>query len=146
MYQELHEKIQRDDNICFHDNLKIKSVIKYEELNEEFISKVIKSTMLLKDFWILYMNERMRDVIYLSNLNSSLEKILVNYEDLEKFFNEIQKQFEDNKLIFYIYCCYLKNIINNDVLAEHLIKLLKDYKDNKNIPPVDSAYFKVIKL
>ena len=89
------------------------------------------------------MNERIRDVVNLSNLNSSLERIIVNYKDLQKFFNEIQRQFEDNQLIFYVYCCYLKNIIGDDILANHLIKLLKDYKDNKDLNLVDSDYFKM---
>ena len=57
-------------------------------------------------------------------MNHILKLINRKYSKIQNFFDKIQKLYEDNSFLFYLYCCFLKNIMNNEQLGEHIIKLL----------------------
>ena len=132
MYQELYETLQEGDTLSTHKAADIKKIIKLEKSNNKFIHKISKCTNRVKLFWLNYMNEKQKHRFLTKNINKTLHKINSKYNKLQIFFTEIQKLFEDNRNIFYIYCCFLKNIMNNEQLAEHITKLLKD---NKKVSP-----------
>lgn len=148
MYQELHESLQKDDEKATHPTAKIKKVIKLEKSNNAFIKKVIKCTNSVKLFWLTYMSDKQKCRLSMKEMNKNLAKINRKYQKLQIFFGEIQKLFEDNRSIFYIYCCFLKNIMNNEQFSEHIIKLLRDNKaitsDDKTLSDfIDEDYYKM---
>ena len=128
MYQELHEALQNCDDKSMHKMPKMKKVIKLEKSNNMFIKKITKCTNAVKLFWLTYMNDKQKFRFLIKEVNKNLSKINRKYQKLQHFFSEIQKLFEDNRSIFYIYCCFLKNIMNNEQFSEHIIKLLRDNK------------------
>ena len=148
MYQELHENLQKNDEKATHPTAKIRKIIKLEKSNNTFIKKVIKCTNAVKLFWLTYMNDKQKCRLLMKEMNKNLAKINRKYQKLQIFFGEIQKLFEDNRSIFYIYCCFLKNIMNNEQFSEHIIKLLRDNKamtsDNKTLSDfIDEDYYKM---
>ena len=144
MFQELFAKLKKIDTFSTHNALKVKSIIKFEKLNNKFYNKIYKNTFIIREYWLNFLVEKQKGVVNYSLINGQLKRIYTKFQKLQTFFNEIQKIYEDNQLIFYIYCCFLKNVINNDSSADYIIKLLRDYKDNnssKNV--IDDEYYKV---
>lgn len=149
MFQELYERLILNDRRSNHSHSKIVSIINFDKINSEFHSRITKSTNLVKDFWVMFMNDKQKKLLNSSAFNSSLTRISNEFKALQSIFNTIQKQYEDNPLIFYIYCCYLKHIINNDHMAEHIIKLLREIKENKthkDSSMIDDEYYKMTSI
>ena len=150
MYQELHEALQNCDDKSMHKMPKMKKVIKLEKSNNMFIKKITKCTNAVKLFWLTYMNDKQKFRFLIKEVNKNLSKINRKYQKLQHFFSEIQKLFEDNRSIFYIYCCFLKNIMNNEQFSEHIIKLLRDNKslntEKTSNDFIDEDYYKMSSL
>ena len=89
------------------------------------------------------MRERSKGEIYSANINDSLDKIINKNESLQSFFNDIQKLFENNKEVFYVFCCYLKYVMNEEILSEQIMTLLKNIKESESVQIKDSEYFKM---
>ena len=154
-FQELHEQLEFEDIHSIHNRQNIKNIIKLDKSNEKFIRKITKCTSLLKQFWMLFLAGKQKRIISIENMNHILKLINRKFSKIQNFFDKIQKLYEDNSFLFYLYCCFLKNIMNNEQLAEHIIKLLlRNIHTNKatrnvskiNIDFIDDDYYKMTNI
>ncbi len=145
MFQELYMKLEEIDTYATHNKLKIKSIIKFEKLINKFYNKIHKNTCIVREYWLNFLTEKQKGMLNSNTINNNLKKINDKFNKLQIFFNEILKIHEDNQLVFYIYSCFLRNILNNDQSAENIIKILKDYKESNSAKPsINDEYYKVI--
>ena len=154
LYQELHENLEIEDEQSIHNRLKIKNIMNLEKSTGKFIKKITKCTNYIKNFWLNYMIEKQKNIFSIAKFNDSLFIINKKLKSLQIFFDKIQKNFEDNTFLFYLYCCFLKNITNNIQLSEHIMKLLlrntkkfsneKTNNNNNTTDFIDDDYYKMI--
>ncbi len=145
MFQELYMKLEEIDTYATHNKLKIKSIIKFEKLINKFYNKIHKNTCIVREYWLNFLTEKQKGMLNSNTINNNLKRINYKFNKLQIFFNEILKIHEDNQLVFYIYSCFLRNILNNDQSAENIIKILKDYKESNSAKPsINDEYYKVI--
>ena len=154
-FQELHEQLELEDIHSIHNQQNIKNIIKLDKSNEKFIRKITKCTNLLKQFWMMYLGGKQKGILSIENMNHILKLINRKYSKIQNFFDKIQKLYEDNSFLFYLYCCFLKNIMNNEQLGEHIIKLLlRNIYTNQasrnvskvNLDFIDDDYYKMTNI
>ena len=143
LYQELHFFLENDDKYAYHDYINIKEFKNYEVISNELNSKIMECTILLKEFWTGYIRGRLYGNIVSSDISCGLKKILLKNESLQNFFNDHQKLFENNKEISYIFCCYLKHTMNDEIRTDQIITQMKTMKKSGSVKVTDSEYFKV---
>lgn len=143
MFQDLKIKLKKIDTFAIHDTLKIKAIIRFEKLNNKFYNKIHKNTFIVREYWQIFLNEKQKGILDSNIINNQLKKINSKFTKLQIFFNDIQKNYLDNQLIFFIYCCFLKNVMNNNKSAEYIFKLIRDYKENTSTKMFNEEYYKV---
>lgn len=148
MFQELYEKLIYIDRYSDHDQTKFRSIINFEVNNVEFFKLIQSSTKLVKEFWLIYMNDKLKNILNTEAINRKIMEMNLNFTKLQIFFNEIQKLYEENPNVFFLYCCYLKHIAMDYKNADIIVNLLMDYKNNRNKVKIfiDDEYYKMTNI
>jgi hypothetical protein len=145
-FQEILNELQKIDTNNFQDNVKFENIIAFEVNNNEFFRLIELNTKMTKEFWQIYMNNRMKLTMNVISIENKLNEIEVGKKQLNKFFENIS--YEDNTKTCYFYICYLKHIVNNDSQSFELANSFESLnnklqKENKYL---DLEYYKMLKI